>query len=828
MIEAICAGGLEGTEHISVCQAVAELLGTWQPIHGAGFVAPFCENICWHSCKGESYVGGADDGFLECPSESCAHDSCIDFLLRECPPVQHAELTRLYDAACTMAPPSPPRPPGAPPPRVLDAAAAALAAAGALRQLRERATETDYDPNCTLVTYETCRGVVADFARQYGSADVLKVSAGTAPCEGLADEGDCFIGCQIGAAGSNGGHYRFLLPDMEAEFSTKNFYRCKYASQPFCVCGGSAPPPPLLAPPPPIAFAEDYVQTTPYRDNEATLGGAELTHHPERGVASALIKRLANARTIDLALRASHLTVQCAADDGSSTCGRYCAAEHLTMLRAFTVTGVRHQAANAPPPNPPPRPPPPPPLPPSLPFTECANTCSELGNALLAEGDTVCRDGGYGAFLPTVCPFATHCSACGFRSNTQTIVQDDSCASANNGVCEDGGTGSAFVASALYVDALTHLCGLGTDAADCAGLGDRLAQAPDRDAFQGVTNFSRPLPPPPMPPPPLPSTPPPSAFDPCTDTCTALFVVTEDAYGNSEVTFDCSGTADQIDAKRAAGLCASAQPSGSIPLCSDGGFGAHAIRAHGNPLTNDADQTEFGCDFGTSCSSCSRRAGGATTDYECAAQQQDDRAIGECLDTCWVDVNGGVHNVEERFDDEAATADVVDKRCHDGGPGSVSAKCGFGTQGTRCGIRTVAYQSIHHGLFNRRRLNFDGSTTSIALLAPPPRPPPPPPPSPAPNAAVTAVIGTDEIVTGVAAAVAAVAAPSAAAVAAAALAAAARSAGLLRRVLVQLLRVLLRRRAGVGHCAARARHERRAVGRLVRRARRAHARPARL
>ena len=81
-VEAICAGGLEGQEHQHFCLAVADRLSLWQPVHGAGIVAPFCERICWHSCAGESHAEGRDDGFKECPSEGCAHDSCLEFLLR--------------------------------------------------------------------------------------------------------------------------------------------------------------------------------------------------------------------------------------------------------------------------------------------------------------------------------------------------------------------------------------------------------------------------------------------------------------------------------------------------------------------------------------------------------------------------------------------------------------------------------------------------------------------------------------------------------------------------------------------------------------------------
>lgn len=57
-VEAICLGGLEGIAHQTVCMAVANSLGQWQPIAGYGMLAPFCEKVCWHSCNGESHAGG--------------------------------------------------------------------------------------------------------------------------------------------------------------------------------------------------------------------------------------------------------------------------------------------------------------------------------------------------------------------------------------------------------------------------------------------------------------------------------------------------------------------------------------------------------------------------------------------------------------------------------------------------------------------------------------------------------------------------------------------------------------------------------------------------
>ncbi len=189
-VVAICEGGLEGVQHREVCMAVAESLGKYQPITGYGMVAPFCEKICWHSCNGESHAGGQDDGFTECPSEGCAQDSCLDFLLRSCPPVLHADIQNLYDSKCALVPPSPPRPPGPPPPPTGAFVPAAPSPPppppppAPYFQQRERDLETDYDPDCEIVSYATCRGIVADYAKAHVTADVLRLSFAT--CEGLS------------------------------------------------------------------------------------------------------------------------------------------------------------------------------------------------------------------------------------------------------------------------------------------------------------------------------------------------------------------------------------------------------------------------------------------------------------------------------------------------------------------------------------------------------------------------------------------------------------------------------------------------------------------
>lgn len=188
----ICAGALEGAEHQAVCLELAETLAKWQPIAGVGVLAPFCQNVCWRSCEGQGHTQGLDDGFKTCPTESCATESCIDFLKDACPPIQHATLDSLYARACTIVPPSPPSPPAPPPLPPYPPRPTAPPPAIAFTQ-RERDAEQDYDDECELVDYAKCRQIVAQYARRYGTKDVLKVSV--APCQGLPDEVDCFQVC---------------------------------------------------------------------------------------------------------------------------------------------------------------------------------------------------------------------------------------------------------------------------------------------------------------------------------------------------------------------------------------------------------------------------------------------------------------------------------------------------------------------------------------------------------------------------------------------------------------------------------------------------------
>ena len=158
----------------------------------------------------------------------------------------------LYDSACALVPPSPPappsppkiaypdpKPPPPPPPPTPNF------------QQRLKEEEADSDPDCTMVSYNTCRGVVADYAAEFGTANVLRVSF--APCEGTDVETGCFQGCSYG--GQNGGHFHALLPDMDAEFNRTNPKRCKLANLPYCACANTDENYARFSPPPPTTFA---------------------------------------------------------------------------------------------------------------------------------------------------------------------------------------------------------------------------------------------------------------------------------------------------------------------------------------------------------------------------------------------------------------------------------------------------------------------------------------------------------------------------------------------------------------------------------------------
>lgn len=196
------------------------------------------------------------------------------------------------------------------------------------------------------------------------------------------------------------------------------------------------------------------------------------------------------------------------------------------------------------------------------------------------------------------------------------------------------------------------------------------------DSFQGVTSFSRPLPPPPLPQSPPPSSPPPFTFEACrtgVEVCYAFFLVGV----NNTYTFDCSGTAVQIADKRTLGLCAPTQLAGAQDVCSDGGYDAHALLWTGkNQFARTQAAVRFGCDYGSQCATCGGpRTRDAVIDIQCASSS--DYANGKCRDSCFVATDGTVVNEEEKFYTGTLTPDTL---CHDGGPGSVDGKCSYGSQ----------------------------------------------------------------------------------------------------------------------------------------------------
>ena len=108
----------------------------------------------------------------------------------------HPAIQNQYDTHCSLAPPSPPRPPAPPPPPTGAFAPAAPSPPppppppAPYYQERTSEGEKDYDEDCEIVSYATCRGIVADYAKKHGTADVLRLSF--APCEGMDIEEGCF------------------------------------------------------------------------------------------------------------------------------------------------------------------------------------------------------------------------------------------------------------------------------------------------------------------------------------------------------------------------------------------------------------------------------------------------------------------------------------------------------------------------------------------------------------------------------------------------------------------------------------------------------------
>ena len=292
--EAVCAGAVaEGHAHRSVCLAFLEQIGKFQFLYGYGTTAPLCMSVCWHGCDGAHVGGSEDDSFANCKDPECATTPCLDFLLRECPPILASKINTKYKETCEIVPPSPPNPPGLPPsppsPPVSPSPRPPPPVLKYVERFREQ--ELDSDANCELVTYEMCQEVIRQFAATQGPAYSDKMRITTSQCEETDVEVDCFVGCAYGS--TSGGTYRFLVDGIDSNEFTRP--RCKLSIHPRCACANQAAPPPFLfPPPPPTRFTEEWTIThVPDR----------ITADSSKGHVGVMSQRLVNSRTLDLSLR---------------------------------------------------------------------------------------------------------------------------------------------------------------------------------------------------------------------------------------------------------------------------------------------------------------------------------------------------------------------------------------------------------------------------------------------------------------------------------------------------------------------------------------------
>jgi hypothetical protein len=150
---------------------------------------------------GDSHAGGMEDGFASCPSEGCAQDSCLDFLLRQ----ETRHLNHAHVANFSFVPQS-----------------LFLHAAGDDIYVSKFEMRADATPNCqtarACVLSSTSRGVRdARAVAIVRPARRLNVSADRAPPgrivlgetgnggEGGGMPGDCTGGMEGGSNGEGGG-----------------------------------------------------------------------------------------------------------------------------------------------------------------------------------------------------------------------------------------------------------------------------------------------------------------------------------------------------------------------------------------------------------------------------------------------------------------------------------------------------------------------------------------------------------------------------------------------------------------------------------------------
>ena len=125
----------------------------------------------------------------------------------------------------------------------------------------------------------------------------------------------------------------------------------------------------------------------------------------------------------------------------------------------------------------------------------------------MPDNEEFCRDGGPKSFTPALCAYGTQCSLCGPRTEVRSTIEvlegDDSCAYANDGICQDGRQSTEAVHSSFVLiseGVWAHLCGYLTDKSDC---GPGTVPTVSGESFAQAPTPPRPKPPPqPSPPPP--------------------------------------------------------------------------------------------------------------------------------------------------------------------------------------------------------------------------------------------------------------------------------------------------------------------------------------
>lgn len=298
--EAICSGAAgEGQGHRTVCSRLLEKFATWQFIYGVGTVAPLCTEICWHSCDGNHLYGLDDDSWDNCQQTQCARTSCKEFLIAECQPIQHDAIETKFKETCSIVPPSPPLPPAPPPsPPLPPHSPSPLSPPPAVKFVeRLRDNEAESDPDCELVEFTQCQEIIRQFAQRSGDGYSSRMHTSAAGCEGLQIETDCFTGCGFGSR--SGGTYRFLPEGSPDLYYKHTKPRCRLSDHPRCACANMPSPPPVsFAPPPPRKYTEDWEIV------QVPLFGADGTpRDTSRGAIGAMVQRMVNGRTLDLALR---------------------------------------------------------------------------------------------------------------------------------------------------------------------------------------------------------------------------------------------------------------------------------------------------------------------------------------------------------------------------------------------------------------------------------------------------------------------------------------------------------------------------------------------